>query len=198
MPVIHLESFVDGGSSTAGDRFWFQVVRRVAEIRGTRTHVYLIRTSQREANGLGGIQILPTSQDLKLLLADMNATTRRAIQASVVLMEGLRFIGSITEMISSGGVEDFGQADDEEESGIRFASRVEDIMQSLSRMRMGGLETNDRSWSTCMEEFSKQRGDNNEPASGSDPRLPGGGAPEYPVKLTCHVFGRVVHQDLAA
>lgn len=173
MSVIHLRSFADDDTSTAGDRSWFQIVRRMIEVQGTPKQVYLIRTSRREANGLGGIPILPTSQDLEPMLDEMNATTRKAIHASLLLMEDLRFLGSITEVTGANNVEDSGQVDDEEGSETRIAaSQAKDFKQSSSQVKTSALGTNDQSGPICKDECSRLREDSNEPASESESRLP--------------------------
>lgn len=142
---------------------------------------YSIRSS-----GHGEVSLLPASEELALMLADMNTTTRRAIHA---LSQNLGTLESVIDWIPPSDDENFNY--DEDQSRIQFSpSQVEDFMQNLSRVEIGTLETDDLRCSICKEEYGKQRGDSTEPASGSDPRLPGEEMPEHPLRLPCgHVFG---------
>lgn len=188
MPINSLESFVDRGPPTAADRTWFRIVRRVADIRGTQTEQYSLQTSLREASGYREVSLSPASEELELMLADMNTTTRRAIHATLPLLENMGTPDSVT-WITPSDDENFYHGEDE--SGILFSTnQVEAFMQSLSRVEMGTLGTEDLSCSICKEEYGKQRGDSTQPASGSDPRLLDEESPEHPLELPCrHVFG---------
>lgn len=123
------------------------------------------------------------------MLADMNTTTRRAIHATIASLESLRTLESVTDLIAPS--DDDILYNDEDQSGIQFSpDQVDEFMQTLSRVEIGTLGTDDLSCSICKEEYGRQRGDSTEPASGSDPRLPGEETPEHPVELPCrHVFG---------
>lgn len=184
MPVNSLESFVDRGPPTVADRTWFRIVHRVTDIRGTQTLQYPYNSS-----GHGEVSLSPASEELELMLADMNTTTRRAIHATIPLLESWRTLESATDWIVHSDDENFNY--DEDQSGIQLSpNQVDEFMQTLSRVEIGTLGTDDLSCSICKEEYGKQRGDSTEPASGSDPRLPGEEMPEQPVELSCrHVFG---------
>lgn len=184
MPVNSLESFVDRGPPTVADRTWFRIVRRVTDIRGTQTLQYSIHP-----RGHGEVPLLPASEELELMMAEMNTTTRRAIHATIALLENLGTLESVTDWIAPSDDENFYY--DEDHSRIQFSSsQVEDFMQNLSRVEIGTLGMDDLRCSICKEEYGKLRGDSTEPASGSDPRLPGEEMPEHPLGLPCgHVFG---------
>lgn len=184
MPVNSLLSFVDRGPPTVADRTWFHTVLRVTEIRGTQTLQYPYNSS-----GNGEVSFSPTSEELELMLADMNTTTRRAIYATIPSLEGLRTLESDTDFITPS--DDDILYYNEDQSGIQLSpDQVDEFMQNLSRVEIGTLGTDDLNCSICKEEYGTQRGDSTEQASGSDPRLPGEEMPEHPVELPCrHVFG---------
>ena len=85
------------------------------------------------------------------MLADMNTTTitRRAIHASLALFDSIETLESVTELMMPSDADqaddDSDQADDDDEKrGIElFPSQVEDFMQTLSRVEMGTLGTDD-------------------------------------------------------
>lgn len=184
MPVNSLESFVDRGPPTVADRTWFRIVRRVTDIRGTQTLQYPLNSS-----GHGEVSLSPASEELELMLADMNTTTRRAIHATIASLESSRTLESVTDWIVASDEENI--YSDEDQRGIQFSpGQVDEFMQTLSRVDIGTLGTDDLRCSICKEEYGNQRGDCTEPGSGFDPRLPGEETPEHPVELPCrHVFG---------
>lgn len=120
------------------------------------------QTAQRKTNR--HVPTLPKPEDFELMLpADMNATIRRAIYASLQVFGTIkRFTGGILDFSDDDDDDYFDQTDDEEEwkgSGIQFSpSQVEDFMQTVSRVEMGTLGTDELACSICKEEYSKQRG----------------------------------------
>lgn len=185
MPVNSLESFVDRGPPTVADRSWFGIALRVTDIRGTQTLQYPISPS-----GHGDVSFSPALEDLELMLADMNTTTRRAIHATIPLFENFRTLDSVIDWIPPSGDENI-YHDDEEQIEIQFSTnQVDKFMQNLSRVDIVTLGTDDLRCSICKEEYGKQRGDSTDPASSFDPRLPGEEMSEHPLELPCHhVFG---------
>ena len=123
------------------------------------------------------------------MLVEMITTTRRVIHETLALLENMRTLESVTDWITRSDDEIFYHGEDESEIQF-FPSQVEDFMQTLPRVEMDTLGTDDLRCSICKEEYGKQRGDSTNPASGSDPRLPGEETPEHPLELPCrHVFG---------
>lgn len=186
---------MDSGPPTEAGRAWFRIVCQVAEVGGIQRQQYTIQTSEREANGHGEVPFRPYSEELELILFNMNAATREAILANVRLFENSEDLESTTEFMVSSDSENSDEADQEDEeegNGIQFSpGQVENFIQTLSRVEMDTLGADDRSCSICKEEYGKQRGENStQPASEINPRLPDDEMPEYPVKLSCgHVLG---------
>lgn len=196
MPVNSLGSFVDRGPPTVADRGWFGIVGQVTDIRRAQTlQQYPISSS-----GHGDVSFSLTAEELELMLADMNTTTRRAIHATIPSLENFRTLDSsvMDDWMAPSSTDDeniYYNDEDHQIGRIQFSpGQVEEFMQNLSRVEIATIGTDDDlRCSICKEEYCKQRCDiNTEPASGSesDSRPPGEETPEHPVELPCHhVFG---------
>lgn len=191
MPVNDPESPVNRGPISEADRAWQQILRRISAIPGVQTQYYVQQAIQREANGEA--PILPTREELGLITADLNNNAGWTIQTSLVLFDEIRASEEFEARTLASDIRDFdnGQADDEQGSGIQFSSsQVEEFLQTLSRVEISTLGTDNVKCSICKQEYGILREDSTELASGSDQGLPGEETPEYPVKLSCgHVFG---------
>lgn len=167
------------------------VVRRAAAIPGVQTQVYVQQTIQREANE--EVPILPTPEQLELMMAGMNINARRTMAMCLVIIEEIRAIEESTATISDSDDGDLvaNQEDDELGTGVQFSpSQVDDFLQTLGRVELSSLGPDDMMCSICKEEYGEERGKTTGQASDADHRLPGEETPEYPVKLSCrHVFG---------
>lgn len=186
MPVNNPESPVNRGPMSQADRAWNRIVRRIAAIREVQTQGYVQQAVQREASGEA--PILPTPEELELLTANLSNNTRWTIQTCVVLFEEIRASEEFeTTMLAS----DSRDLDDEEGSGIQFSpSQVEKLLQTLPRVEISTLGTDDKKCSICKQEYGTTRGGSTKPASDPNQGLPGEEVPEHPVKLSCsHVFG---------
>lgn len=126
-----------------------------------------------EANGE-----LPTPEQVPHRTMDLNHHESHSMRDFVAFMS----------VLNGGRVV---QATDEEGSGIQFSPcQIEDFLQTLDRVEISTLGTDDLTCSICKLEYGKGRGNTTEPVSGSGQALPGEESPEYPVKLSCgHVFG---------
>ena len=186
MPVNDRESPVNRGPMSQADRAWYPIVRRIAAIPEVQTQDYVQQAVQREANG--DSPILPTPEELELLTADLSDDTRWTIQTCIVLFEEIRASEEFeTTMLAS----DSRDSNDERGSGIQFSpSQVEEFLQTLSRVEIGTLGTDNKKCSICKQEYGTTRGGSTKLASDSNQGLPGEEVPEHPVKLSCtHVFG---------
>lgn len=186
MPVNDPESPVNHGPMSQADKAWYRIVRRIAAIPEVQTQDYVQQAVQREANGEA--PILPTPEESELLTADLSYNTRWTIQTCIVLFEEIRASEEFeTTMLAS----DSRDLDDEEGSGIQFSpSQVEEFLQTLSRVEISTLGTDNKKCSICKQEYGTTRGDSTKLASDSNQGLPGEEVPEHPVKLSCtHVFG---------
>lgn len=81
----------DFGHATAADRIWFGNVRRMATIQEGGVHAlqaYIQQCLHREANGHAAI--LPTPEELDLMLANTDNDTRNLLIDSLVSLVGYR------------------------------------------------------------------------------------------------------------
>lgn len=179
------------GFLSEADKAWYELVRRAATIPGIQTQEYVQQTIQREANE--EVPILPTQEQLDLMMAEMDINARRRMQVCLLIIEEMRAIENDTDTIIDSAIYDFmdNQVDDEQETGIQFSpSQVEDFLQTLGHVEISSLGTDDTMCSICKENYGEERGKATGPASDADQRLPGEETPEYPVELSCrHVFG---------
>lgn len=158
--------------------------RIVGTVQGTQTQDYEHQSGREEANG--EVLTLPTREQIAVAWARRNR--RRAIHPVLEEFGAFREFAAIMSATHGG----HHQADEEEEgSGIQFSPcQVEDFLQTLARVEISTLGTDDVKCSICKLEYGKGRGNTTEPASNSGQGLPGEETPEYPVKLSCgHVFG---------
>lgn len=181
------------------DRIWYRIVRRMAALHEERAHTqqaYIEQCLQREANGQAAI--LPTPDELDLMLRTTDDRTRNSVTGSLALIIEYRDILDYAAnlLASVGGDIDRlreGDSDGEEGSrGFQFtASQVEDFVQTLVRVDVSTLQTDEANCSICKLEYGAQRGGtSSEPVSNSDQGWPGEDDPEEPVKLSCgHIFG---------
>lgn len=198
---INTRPVANRGPPSEADRVWYRIVRQVVSMRrrlGSRSEgaqtqsEYIQQCLQREANGEAAI--LPTPEELKLMLTNINGTARTLVHASLDLFKECRaFEQYAANALASFVGGDIGRlADDDKEGsgGIQFSpSQVEDFVQTLVRVELTTLETDEAHCSICKMEYGTDRGgtDGTEPV---DQGLPSEDAPEYPVKLSCcHVFG---------
>lgn len=171
------------------DRIWNRVVRlAVIQGGGRQTQEYVQNCAEREANEEPAI--LPTPEELELLLTDINDDDRGLIRASLWQMEVYRVVVE-EEPYDFSPSED---ETDEEGSGIQFSpSQVDEILQTSARVEINTFEADELNCSICKLEYGTERGNamsTEQSASGSDQGLPGEEAPEQPVKLSCgHIFG---------
>lgn len=167
------------------------VVRRAAAIPGVQIQVYVQQTIQREANG--ELPILPTPEQLELMMAGMDINARRTMAMCLVIIEEIRAIEESTATILISDVGDLmaNQEDDELGTRVQFSSsQVDDFLHTLGRVEISSLGPDDMMCSICKEEYGEERGNTTGQASDADQRLPGEETPEYPVRLSCrHVFG---------
>lgn len=173
------------------DKAWYTVVRRAAAIPGVQNQEYVQQTLQREANEV--VPILPTAEQLELMMAEMHINARRTMQMCLLLVEEIKAIEEDPATISDSDNGDFtdNQVDDEQGTGIQFSpSQVEDFLQTLGHVEISSLGPDDTMCSICKEEYGEERGKTTGQASDADQGLPGEETSEYPVKLSCrHVFG---------
>lgn len=188
MPINNLESSVD---RSPANRAWYDIVRRLEAIPEIQTQDYVQQVIQREANGVA--PVLPTPEELELLMADLDNHDRWTIETSLMIFREIRTSNEFEETVTANDDRDFhgNQENVDEGSGIQFTpSQVEEFLQTLSRVEIGTLGTDDVKCSICKQEYGKTRGDSIRLASGSDQGLEGEEAPEDAVKLPCgHVFG---------
>ena len=184
----NLESSVNRAPMSTVDRVWYGIVR---SIRNIQAQEYVQRSAQREANGEAAI--LPTPEQLELMLNGQDANTRRWVRNSLESFESYR--ASMNDLRAMGEP----RTEFPGTSGIQFSpSQVEDFLQTMTRVGIRALGTDDVKCSICMQEYGTARGEQTTNRTtdqllldGFGVRtLAGGEAPEYPVKLSCgHVYG---------
>lgn len=193
------------------DGIWFETIRRmsIAQERGVHAvEAYIQQCLECETNGQAAI--LPTSEELDLILTNTDYDTRNYVIDSLVLLvefrgtieyaESLltRFSGGSNRLMDAEDDEEMeeeeeGEEEEEESLGIQFtAGQVADFIQTLARVEISRLQADDAKCPICKLDYGKQRGETaiSESATNSDQGLPGEDEPEQPVRLSCgHVFG---------
>lgn len=199
------------------ERIWYRVVRIAAsQARGEEPQAYVQECAQREADRQAAR--LPTIDELDLLLAHVNEEAHVAVLATLELFVGYRLLATLrasdlgTTAILPVIVRHFnliypslnlygGESEVEEEGGededlIQFSpEQVDAFLQTLARIEINTLQTDEVNCSICKLKYGEFRGDTTsttteQPDSASNQGLPGEELPEFPVKLPCgHVFG---------
>lgn len=182
------------GPPSEADGTWYRIVRlATSQGGGAQAQEYIQQCAQCEANGEAAI--LPTHEELELMLDDMNDTVRTLVHASLEIFEGYRvFEEQEASILVRFGNEVYQLADDEEEleeeSGVQFSpSQVDDFIQTLPRVDISTLERDEAECSICKLEYGTHRGNTGTMAA-LDQGLSGEEEAERPVKLSCgHIFG---------
>lgn len=167
---------------------------------------YLLQCIRCEINGQAAI--LPTPEELDLMLTNTDYETRNFVVDSLVLIIEYRGVIEYAESLIArfnGGSnrlrdaedddeeEEWEEEEEEESLGFQFTTgQVDDFIQTLARVEISTLHVDDAKCPICKLDYGTQRGEtaSSESATNSDQGLPGEDAPEQPVRLSCgHVFG---------
>lgn len=147
------------------DRSWYQIIHLVVTLRGGEAQTqqaYIQQCLRTEANGEAAI--LPSPEELDLMLADLGSACQSYIRAFNQSFEQFRRIEQLRATEQSRPIEEFPETElaSESESGrIQFSPcQVDKFLQTLARVGMSTLEESEEATcSICLQEYGTDRGE---------------------------------------